>query len=234
MKVLVLGHKGMLGHMVVMYLQSKHIDVMTINTRWPVSQREMLSFDGNFIINCIGAIPQRTETFDINWQIPIWLDLHAPCRVIHPGTDCEMDDDEYGISKNVAGDFIRNLSKQTKSIKTSIIGPEVFGSASLMEWFLDQEGEVFGYTKAIWNGNTTLEWAKQCLQLMYNWDNALNENIISSAPISKFNLLNAIKDEFNKDIDIKEKELGSNKCLNGILYTGTIQEQLKELREFYY
>ena len=240
MKVLVLGHKGMLGHMVVMYLQSKHIDVMTINTRWPVSQGEILSFDGNFIINCIGAIPQRTETFDINWELPIWLDLHAPCRVIHPGTDCEMDDDIYGISKNVAGDYIRNLSKQTKSIKTSIIGPEMFGSASLMEWFLDQEGEVFGYTNAIWNGNTTLEWATQCFHLMNNWNSKLihqpnhNEIIISSTPVSKFELLNSIKTVFNKNIGIIKQDKGSNKCLDGIIYTGTIQDQLKKLKEYYY
>ena len=234
MKVLVLGHKGMLGHMVVKYLQDQNISVNTLNSRWPVCQIEIKNFDGDYIINCIGAIPQRTDNFDINWQIPIWLDLNAPCKIIHPGTDCEMDDDEYGISKNVAADYIRNLSRQTKSIKTSILGPELNGNASLMEWFLSQEGEVFGYTKAIWNGNTTLEWSKRCLQLMNDWHIASNETIISSAPISKFNLLCAIKDELNKDIDIKEKELGSNKCLNGILYTGTIQEQLKELREFYY
>jgi len=233
MKVLILGHKGMLGHMVAMYLRSKDVEVVTINTRWPMSQQEMLSFDGDFIINCIGAIPQRTKTFDINWQLPIWLDLHAPCRVIHPGTDCEMDDDVYGISKNVAGDYIRNLSKQTKSIKTSIIGPEMFGNASLMEWFLDQEGEVFGYTKAYWNGNTTLEWSKQCYKIMNEWP-AIDEIIISSHPVSKFELLSTIKQIFNKDIVIKEKGLGSDKCLQGMIHTGTIEKQLKELKEFYY
>ena len=145
-----------------------------------------------------------------------------------------MDNDDYGNSKRIAAEWIKEEAKNTKIIKTSIFGPELNTKVSLMEWFLSQEGEVFGYTKAIWNGNTTLEWSKRCLQLMNDWHIASNETIISSAPISKFNLLHAIKDEFNKDIDIKEKELGSNKCLNGILYTGTIQEQLKELREFYY
>ena len=145
-----------------------------------------------------------------------------------------MDDDTYGISKNVAGNYIRNLSKQTKSIKTSIIGPELFGNASLLEWFLSQEGEVSGYTKAIWNGNTTLEWSKQCYKLMNVWDSITNEIIISSTPVSKFELLSTIKQVFNKDIDIKEKELGSNKCLEGIIYTGTIKEQLEELKTYYY
>jgi dTDP-4-dehydrorhamnose reductase len=234
MKVLVLGHNGMLGHMVAMYMRSKDIDVVTLQERWPSSQSEILNFNGDYIINCIGSIPQRTDSFNLNWQLPIWLDLHAPCRIIHPGTDCEMDDDIYGISKNVAGNYIRNLSKQTKSIKTSIIGPELFGNASLLEWFLSQEGEVFGYTKAIWNGNTTLEWSKQCYELMNGWNDIGREIIISSTPVSKFELLSTIKQVFNKDIDIKQKELGSNKCLEGIIYTGTIKEQLEELKIYYY
>ncbi len=234
MKVLVLGHKGMLGHMVVKYLEDQNTSVHTLQTRWPVSQTEIKQFDGDYIINCIGSIPQRTDSFNLNWQLPIWLDLNAPCKVIHPGTDCEMDDDKYGISKNVAANYIRNLSRQTKSIKTSIIGPELYGNASLLEWFLSQEGEVFGYTKAIWNGNTTLEWAKQCYRLMTTWSSITNEIIISSSSESKFGLLNIIKQVFNKDIDIKQKELGSNKCLEGIIYTGTIEEQLIELKKYYY
>jgi len=28
--------------------------------------------------------------------------------------------------------------------------------------------------------------------------------------------------------------LGSNKCLEGIIYTGTIEEQLIELKKYYY
>ena len=40
--------------------------------------------------------------------------------------------------------------------------------------------------------------------------------------------------KFNKDIDILKKDLGTNKCLNGTIHTGTIQEQLKELNDFYY
>ena len=35
MKVLVLGHRGMLGHMVVKYLQSQNINVVTTSKRFP-------------------------------------------------------------------------------------------------------------------------------------------------------------------------------------------------------
>ena len=236
MEVLVLGHKGMLGHMVVKYLQDNNINVTTTDLRWPINKIEIKNIKGDYIINCIGAIPQKTNNFDINWHLPIWLDLHAPCKIIHPGTDCEIDNDNYGISKRIAGDYIREHSKQTKSIKTSIIGPELSQRSSLLEWFLSQENKVFCYTKAIWIGNPTLEWSKQCLKLIKNWDSVLysKETIIYSDNISKYDLLHIIKKVFNKDINIHKKDLGKNKCLKGIIHTYPIEKQLKELKEYYY
>lgn len=235
MKVLVLGHKGMLGHMVTMYMRSKDFDVITSQKRWPTSQSEILNFDGDYIINCIGSIPQRTDSFNLNWQLPIWLDLHAPCKVIHPGTDCEMDSDAYGISKNVAGNYIRSLSKQTKSIKTSIIGPELNTQASLMEWFLSQENEITGWSEHFWNGNTTLEWSKHCYDMMLNWDKYNSQTIIGSKCISKFDLLHKIKKAFDKDISIKEDgTYKAHKCLTIDIETPTADIQLQELKDFYY
>lgn len=234
MKVLVLGHKGMLGHMVAMYLRSKDIEVVTINTRWPMSQQEILSFDGNFIINCIGAIPQRTNKFDINWELPIWLDKYSPCKIIHPGTDCEMDNDDYGLSKRRAADYIYESANKTKILKTSIIGPELNSNASLLEWFLSQEDQVYGYTKAIWNGNTTLEWSKQCFKLINNWDTYKILTILEGEQISKYDMLSNIKEIFNIDIDIIPKKLGKNKILNGGIKTPSFTQQLKELKGYYY
>tara|TARA_R110000796_G_scaffold198589_1_gene314927 strand:- start:74 stop:796 length:723 start_codon:yes stop_codon:yes gene_type:complete len=236
MKVLVLGHKGMLGHMVVKYLRDQNINVITTDIRWPESPFK-LGMRLDYVINCIGAIPQRTNKFDINYYLPIWLDLNAPCKVIHPGTDCEMDSDDYGISKRISADYINSpISSQTKILKTSIIGPELNSTSSLLEWFLSQEGEVQGYSKAIWNGNTTLEWAKQCLNLMNSWESYKTETIIqSSKSISKFGLLTLIKQIFNKtNVTIIPKPLGTNKTLKGTLHTKGINQQLKELKEYYY
>lgn len=155
MKVLILGSKGMLGHMVHKYLKSLDVEVETYKGRWPENKLQISEFRGDYIINCIGAIPQRRNIFDINYELPIWLDSNTSCKIIHPGTDCD-DDDDYGNSKKKATNFILTQGKNTKIIKTSILGPELQGGASLLEWFLSQEKEVNGYTKAIWNGNTTL------------------------------------------------------------------------------
>lgn len=123
-----------------------------------------------------------------------------------------------------------NIVKKTKSIKTSIIGPELNGTSSLLEWFLSQKKEVFGYTKAIWNGVTTLEWSKHCLKLINNWDDYNKTTILYSDNVSKYELLNVIKKVFNKNIKITKKELGKNKTLKGNIKTKNIREQLIELK----
>ena len=52
-------------------------------------------------------------------------DENTNCKIIHPGTDCEMDDDDYGNSKRIASEWIKSSGQNTKIIKTSILGPEL-------------------------------------------------------------------------------------------------------------
>jgi dTDP-4-dehydrorhamnose reductase len=234
MKILVLGHNGMLGSMVKKYFSHLNFQIETINSRFPSEDftSQIESFDGDFIVNCIGAIPQRTQNFSINTDLPIFLEEHSPCKIIHPGTDCEMDDDDYGVSKKIASDFILTQGTKTKILKSSIIGPEQGTHYGLMEWFLAQEGEIFGYTQAIWNGNTTLEWAKQCYKLMTEWDDYSILNVLEGQPISKYDMLLLFKEFYNKEITITPKELGKNKCLKGDISTKSLKKQLEELKEF--
>tara|TARA_Y100000034_G_C6826845_1_gene372862 strand:+ start:14 stop:733 length:720 start_codon:yes stop_codon:yes gene_type:complete len=236
-KILLLGHKGMLGHMVKKYFISiSNIKIIIIEDRYPsIGFKENIkNIKCDYIINCIGAIPQRTTDFSINYELPIWLEENTTSKIIHPGTDCEMDNDEYGLSKAKASKYLIENGKRTKILKTSIIGPELNTKASLLEWFLDQEGEVFGYTKAMWNGNTTLQWAKQCFHLIENWDNYKVLTILEGECISKYNMLNIIKEIFKKDIKILPKELGKNKLLKGDIITPNFRQQILELKNYYY
>jgi dTDP-4-dehydrorhamnose reductase len=238
-RVLVLGHKGMLGHMVLKYLRSKDISVETTDHRWPSEEfkNSITDFDGNFIINCIGAIHQKTNSFDVNWELPIFLDFYSKSKIIHPGTDCEMDNDPYGESKKIARDFIVNTSHRTKSLKTSIIGPEKNSNSSLMEWFLSNEDNstVYGYTEFYWNGNTTLTWSEEAYKMIESWDSFEKETIISSECITKKEILDSINEVFNRNIDIQKKsDIRMNKCLNGSIRTPHIKVQLERLKEFYY
>ena len=148
-----------------------------------------------------------------------------------------MDDDDYGTSKRIARDFIVNTSKNTKSIKTSIIGPELNGNASLMEWFLsnNDESTVNGYSKFYWNGNTTLTWSEFTYNVIKNWDTFEVETILTSECISKKEILDSITVVFERKINITEKpEISFNKCLDGGIITPHIKEQLFKLKDFYY
>ena len=49
------------------------------------------------------------------------LEENTNCKIIHPSTDCEMDNDDYGLSKKKAADYIKNKGTKTKMLQTSII-----------------------------------------------------------------------------------------------------------------
>jgi dTDP-4-dehydrorhamnose reductase len=134
----------------------------------------------NIIINCVGLIKQdirvndHLQTILVNALLP--HQINSLCRrynsrLIHISTDCvfsgkkgnylESDfcdgDDLYGRSK-----YLGELSASANAItlRTSIIGHELFSNSSLLEWFLAQSGEVQGFSRAIFSGLTTLEIAK--------------------------------------------------------------------------
>jgi len=237
MNILILGHNGMLGHMLVKYFTGNGYNVSTINDRFP--SKEFMSaienFSGDFIINAIGAIPQKTSDFNVNTTLPGWLDKNSNVKIIHPGTDCEMDDDDYGLSKKASRDYILLHGKRTKIIKSSIIGPELRDKKSLLEWFLNlNSSSCDGYTQAMWNGITTYEWAKQSELLMNNWESYDTETIISSNCISKYLLLQTISYIFNKHVNIVPIDKGIDKCLMSDIKTLDIQDQLKQLKQYYY
>ena len=206
-KVLVLGHTGMLGHMVCKYLSWKGHTVETLDGRWPEDDflTDIVNTDVDYVINCIASIPQRTNNFEINYELPIWLDKNLECRIIHPGSDGELGNDHYGVSKLNASDYIRIEGKRTKIIKTSIIGPEIYNKVSLLEWFLNtNEENVQGYNKFYWNGITTLQWSKTCNSIINDFESYDVLNIPTSNRVSKYELLKIIKDVFNKKINIKK------------------------------
>ena len=235
MKVLILGHKGMLGHMVAAFLDSKGFKIAYTDKKFPSIEfkNAVCNFDGGFIINCAGAISQKTDKFEINWELPQWLEEQTKFKIIYPGTDCDDDNDEYGLSKKQASEWIKENGKRTKIIKTNVFGPEWDSSASLMSWFLSQENEINGYTNYLSNGNTTLTWAQYCLYLMFNWDSHNTETILHSECISKYDLLLLLKEIYQKEIKINPVDKPKkDKCLVGGVQTLPLKTQILALKEF--
>ncbi len=275
MKILVLGHKGMLGHMVCSYLQnrtfqiglrSETIEIITTDFRYPSNEfgdviEKFNDERGDYIINCIGIIPQKNNTnnvhyMEVNYMLPKLLaDIFYNGKVIHPATDCEFNgdlpighyydksyplnaNDAYGKSKASAS-FALKEYQNVIQIRTSIIGPELNSQNSLLEWFRnDQSNDTQGYVNHFWNGITTLEWAKICLLLIrdsYGYTKQFGNILqIGSSPIIKYELLtyiNAVYD-LHKTIIPINTEKSINKCLKSDWYMKNILEQLKELKRY--
>lgn len=258
-KVLILGHRGMLGNAVHSYFNN-HNNYITLTTekRWgdPLFNEELLNTEADFIINCIGAIPQKKlpeEAYrKINIDLPTFLETIGK-KVVHPTTDCEFSgtipypkkysviderdaQDAYGKSKADISFLIENSFNNTKMIRVSIIGHELNSHVSFLDWFLHSENEVNGYTNHYWNGVTTLQWAKLCENLLENWDDlpVLNQ-FGTTDSLSKFEILSLVKKVYEKDVVItpKETEFASHKCLVSHAELPTIEEQLVELKKFY-
>lgn len=258
-KVLVLGHKGMLGNAVSSYLKSlPNYDVITLHARWGEESfaSEIQNAQADYIINCVGAIPQRKrgelEYFNLNYHLPVFLDS-VGVKIVHPTTDCEFSGnlspdekytkyskrdatDSYGISKIKASLFIVSEGKNTKIIRTSIIGHELSSNVSLLDWFLSSEGEVSGYTDHYWNGVTTLFWAQSCRKIIESWDESpVTTQLGLDTPVTKYELLELVKKVYNKDIVVNEKSTGlsANKTLLSDSPVPDIESQLRELKNFY-
>lgn len=170
----------------------------------------------DIIVNCIGVLIKGSSSSPanaiyINSFLPHFLaDLsdEIGAKFIHVSTDCvfsgkkggyvESDfkdaDDVYGRSKGL-GEVI---SENHLTIRTSIIGPEIKANGEgLLHWFLNQEGTINGFTKAIWGGVTTLELSKAILE-------AIDQNLVgllnltNTEAISKFEMLQLFKKVFNR------------------------------------
>jgi len=238
MKILVLGHNGLLGNMVLTYLFFKYKDdVITTSLRWNSDEFKEFVQNSNvdYIINCIAKIPQSSDDdFDfVNYELPLWLD-NLGIKTIYPDTD-EPGDTPYGLSKAKAR---VDCNINTKMIKTSIIGFERNTKYSLLEWFLSQSdgSEINGYIDQLWNGNTTLEWVQWSDKIMNNWDSYNHITTIANPDChNKYQLLLLFKYIFDKDIKIIPFESGiiKNNCLEPDYYTKEIASQLFEMKKFY-
>lgn len=252
-----LGHNGTLGHMVVKYLQSQNEDIVTTNLKWESDEFKQFikTSECEYLINCIGCIPQKKPTWEkyksVNILLPSFLADNFGGKIIHPTTDCEFDGkildcsyyssqelptavDDYGISKAYASIILRSKNN-TKQIRTSIIGPELYNKVSLMEWFFKQTENVNGYSNHYWNGITTLEWSKQAYKIIKNWNDYDKVTQIGTDKTNKYELLSLINKIFECNKNIISINVDCvNKCLKTDYTLQSLENQLKELKKFYY
>ncbi|WJE46137.1 SDR family oxidoreductase [Peribacillus frigoritolerans] len=159
------------------------------------------------VINAIGILNNDAEE---NKSLAVLLNSYLPhylsditknlkTRIIHMSTDCvfsgkigrytetSFKDGETFYDKTKALGELRNNIDLT--FRNSIIGPDLNEDGiGLFNWFMKQEGQINGFSKAIWTGVTTLTLAKAI-------EKALDENLtglyhlVNNESINKFDLL---------------------------------------------
>jgi dTDP-4-dehydrorhamnose reductase len=189
MRVCVLGHRGMLGHVVARYLAERGCRVCTVSRRFSGESlypflEELRAARPDWCVNCIAVRPNqagsRRELYAVNAFLPRFCSSRLPASVgfIQASTDGvfapllpgrrvgETPDatDAYGLSKALAERAVRGEKRFI--CRCSLIGPQPNKTTSLFSWFLSQKGSVQGYSNQSWNGITTLEWAKLCWGLI--------------------------------------------------------------------
>jgi dTDP-4-dehydrorhamnose reductase len=159
------------------------------------------------VINAIGILNKDAED---NKSLAVLLNSYLPhflgnitrdikTKVIHMSTDCVFSGKTGGYTETSLrdGETFYDRSKalgelennKDLTFRNSIIGPDLNRNGiGLFNWFMKQEGQINGFTKAIWTGVTTLTLAKAM-------EKALEENLtglynlVNNESVNKFDLL---------------------------------------------
>ena len=173
------------------------------------------------VINCLGIIKQSSLAKDpftsiyLNSLLPHRLAMAcrlAGIRLIHLSTDCVFDGvrgnyreedpanalDIYGRTKAL-GEI---TSPNCLTLRSGIISHELRGKLGLIEWFLAQEGEVRGFTRAIFSGFPMITFTKIIEEYLLNDPGLTGLYHISSVPITKYDLLKLVAKQYGKKIEI--------------------------------
>lgn len=185
------------------------------------------------VINCSGILPPVApdtlqKALIINTVLPQLLSNFYLDRFIHITTDCVYNGlsgisylenspkspvDYYGLTKSLG-----EPSTQSLVLRTSIIGPELIGSKSLLEWFRRQKGKVVhGYCNHIWNGVTTKQYGIICKKIILEREHFPKNGLfhIFSSTLSKYEILVALNKKYQVHALIKpfETKISVNRSL---------------------
>lgn len=204
------------------------------------------------VINCIGLVKQLADANDPLKALPINSLLPhrlarlcelVKARFIHISTDCVFSGKKGNYKENDFSDCY-DLYGRSKflgevdyphaiTLRTSIIGHELSGNRSLINWFLSSEGSVKGFKKAIYSGFPTVELARIIKDFILPNKELHGLYHVASSPINKLELLKLVAEVYNKEIDIiPSDELVMDRSLDATRFnkvTGYTPPQWREL-----
>lgn len=166
------------------------------------------------VINAIGIVKQRDEarqaipSIQINALFPHLLAeacIERQIRLIHISTDCVFSGAAGGYTESDIPDPV-DLYGRSKllgelhqpgclTLRTSIVGWELFGRSSLLEWFAAQRSRTIkGYQRAIFTGFPSSVLANLIGDIVATRSDLSGLYHVASSPISKYDLLLRLRD----------------------------------------
>lgn len=228
--IAVAGSTGMMGHTLMRYLASGGHTGVALPRSLEWNERSAPLLEGvDAVVNCVGAIPQRTSDFrDANVGFPLKLaDLcrEAGVHMIHLSTDCVFEGkagsvrtssatpdatSEYGKSKAEA-DAALSRNENVSIVRASIVGHEDHraGQHGFLAWVRTQKNgtTVDGYTNHRWNGLTCLEMAKQIVATVERtvyWGGAQHWGTLDV--VTKADMVRCVSDTYGKFLTVRNVE----------------------------
>jgi dTDP-4-dehydrorhamnose reductase len=203
----------------------------------------------DFVVNCIGIIKQNDQSKD--WLLMLKLNAVLPqelakicdsvnAKMITVATDCVFDGqkgspyletdlptchDAYGMTKYLGE--VHYGSHLT--LRTSIIGHEIWSKLSLLDWFLNEQSpKVKGYTKAIYSGVTTLEFAKFLDEYVFPNKELCGLYHLSVNEITKYDLLKLVAQVYHKNVEfIPDDHVNVDRALDSSLLRAKVGYKVK-------
>ena len=209
------------------------------------------------VINCVGLIKQLADAEDPLQAIPINALLPhrlarlcelSGTRLVHVSTDCVFAGDKGGYRESDPSDakdlygrskFLGEVAyPHTVTLRTSIIGHELQSAHGLVGWFLSQQGQCNGFTRAVFSGLPTVALAQIVRNVVIPRADLSGVYHIAAQPISKYDLLKLIAKVYGKTIEITPSDqLVIDRSLNADCFrdaTGYAAPSWPELIELMY
>lgn len=180
-------------------------------------------FRPDYMFNCVGIIKQLKESkipiqsIEINSLLPHRLANICSknnVKFIHFSTDCVFSGDRGMYTEKSVPDALDIYGRSKLlgevnydghlTLRTSIIGHELNSTHSLIDWFLSQNSQVDGYTKAIFSGLPTCYLAEVIHKYVLPHKNLSGLYHLSVDPISKYELLCLVREIYNKQLVIQK------------------------------
>lgn len=246
------------GHDVTAFSRSKFSHCQNINgdiTDFDNIKSILVEGQYDAVINAIGILNKNAEN---NKSLAVLLNSYLPhflsdttkemhTRIIHMSTDCVFSgktggylessfrDGETFYDRTKALGEIEN--KKDLTFRNSIIGPDMNENGiGLFNWFMKQDNQIHGFTKAQWTGVTTLTLAKAMERALM--ENLIGiYNLVNNEIISKYDLLKLFNEHMrqNKLTILPSDSINLNKSLinNRMDFSFTVpsyEDMIKEMK----